>query len=59
MPAPNKKGAERLVDWEKARLNELFYRYPELRRAGCLRRASGVGTGERTGTESQFSHLLT
>ena len=25
------KGAERLVGWEKARLNELFYRYPELR----------------------------
>ena len=31
------KGAERLVDWEKARLNELFYRYPELRRAWVLK----------------------
>jgi len=27
------KGAERLVDWEKARLNQLFYHYPELKRA--------------------------
>jgi len=31
------KGAERLVDWEKARLNELFYRYPDLRRAWVLK----------------------
>ena len=31
------KGAERLVDWEKARLNELFYRYPELGRAWVLK----------------------
>jgi len=31
------KGAERLVDWEKARLNELFYRYPELRRAWMIK----------------------
>jgi transposase len=27
------KGAERLDDWEKTRLNQLFYRYPELKRA--------------------------
>jgi len=27
------KGAERLVDWEKARLNQLFCHYPELKRA--------------------------
>jgi len=27
------KAAERLADWEKERLNQLFYRYPELRRA--------------------------
>jgi len=31
------KGAERLADWEKARLNELFYRYPELGRAWVLK----------------------
>ncbi len=31
------KGAERLVDWEKARLNELFYRYPDLGRAWVLK----------------------
>jgi len=52
MPALSEKGAERLVDWEKTRLNELLYRYPEFRRTGCLRRASGVGTGERTGARS-------
>ncbi len=31
------KGAERLVDWERARLNQLFYRYPELGRAWVLK----------------------
>ena len=31
------KGAERLTTWEKARLNELFYRYPELERAWVLK----------------------
>ena len=31
------KGAERLNAWEKARLNQLFYRYPELRRAWVLK----------------------
>ena len=31
------KGAERLADWEKAKLNQLFYRYPELRRAWVLK----------------------
>ncbi len=31
------KGAERLTDWEKAKLNQLFYRYPELGRAWMLK----------------------
>ena len=31
------KGVERLADWEKARLNELFYRYPVLKRAWMLK----------------------
>jgi len=31
------KGAERLADWEKERLNQLFYRYPELKRAWVLK----------------------
>jgi len=31
------KGAERLADWEKDRLNQLFYRYPELKRAWVLK----------------------
>jgi len=31
------KGVERLADWEKERLNQLFYRYPELKRAWVLK----------------------
>jgi len=31
------KGAERLGDWEKGRLNQLFYRYPELKRVWVLK----------------------
>ena len=31
------KGAERLADWERARLNQLFYRYPDLGRAWVLK----------------------
>lgn len=31
------KGAERLADWEKLKLNQLFYRYPELKRAWVLK----------------------
>jgi transposase len=31
------KGAERLAGWEKLKLNQLFYRYPELKRAWVLK----------------------
>ena len=31
------QGAERLADWEKEKLNQLFYRYPELKRAWLLK----------------------
>ena len=31
------KGAERLADWEKGRLNRLFYCYPELKEAWVLK----------------------
>ena len=31
------KGAERLADWERPRLKQLFYRYPELKRAWMLK----------------------
>ena len=31
------KGAERLADWEKTKLNQLFYHYPELKRAWMLK----------------------
>ena len=31
------KGAERLTDWEKAKLNQLFCRYPTLKRAWMLK----------------------
>jgi len=36
------KGAERLADWEKERLNQLFYRYPELKRAWVLKESFRV-----------------
>ena len=31
------KGAERLANWEKERLNQLFHRYPELKKAWVLK----------------------
>ena len=31
------KGAERLADWEKLKLNQLFHRYPELKGAWMLK----------------------
>ena len=31
------KAVERLTDWEKAKLNQLFYRYPTLKRAWMLK----------------------
>jgi len=31
------KGTERRADWEKKKLNQLFYRYPELKRAWVLK----------------------
>ena len=31
------KGVERLADWERPRLKQLFYRYPELKRAWMLK----------------------
>jgi len=40
----NRRG-KRLADWEKGRLNQLFYRYPE------LRKASGHGIGKQVGVE--------
>ena len=50
------KGAERLTDWEKERLEQLFYRYPELRRAWMLKesfrawyRETDTGAGPRKG----------
>jgi len=36
------KGAERLADWQKDRLNQLFYRYPELKRAWVLKESFRV-----------------
>ena len=49
------KGAERLAHWEKARLNQLFSRYPELRRAWVLKesfRAWYRGTNRSRAEES-------
>ena len=41
------KGAERLADWEKTRLNQLFYHYPELKRAWMLKEGFRAWYGER------------
>ncbi len=43
------KGAERLVNWEKARLNELFYCYPELRRVQVLYQHDIMADGSSSG----------
>jgi len=42
------KGVERLTDWEKERLNQLFYCYPELKRAWVLKEGSGHGIVKQT-----------
>jgi len=41
------KGAERLADWEEERLNQLFYRYPELKRAWMLKESFRTWYSER------------
>ncbi len=54
------KGAERLSGWEKARLNQLFYRYPELRRAWMLKesfRAWYYRETNRSGAEERLGLL--
>lgn len=53
------KGAERLTDWEKAKLNQLFYRYPTLKRAWMLKesfRAWYRGT-DRSKAEERLASL--
>lgn len=40
------KGAERLSGWKKARLNQLLYRYPELKRAWMLKESFRAGCRE-------------
>jgi len=42
------KGAERLSGWKKARLNQLLYRYPELKRAWMLKESFRAGCIKRT-----------
>jgi len=53
------KGAERLSDWEKARLNQLFYRYPELKRAWILKESFRAWYKEtnRSGAEEKLGLL--
>lgn len=53
------KGAERLTDWEKAKLNQLFSRYPTLNRAWMLKenfRAWYRGT-DRSKAEERLASL--
>jgi len=40
------KGAERLADWERARLSQLFHRYPDLKRAWVLKESFRAWYGE-------------
>ena len=47
------KGAERLADWEKERLNQLFYRYPELRRAWTLKESFRAWYGETNRSKAE------
>jgi len=47
------KGAERLADWERTRLNQLFYRYPELRRAWELKEGFRAWYGERDRSKAE------
>ncbi len=53
------KGAERLSDWEEARLNQLFYRYPELKRAWMLKESFRAWYREtnRSGAEKRLGLL--
>ena len=47
------KGAERLTAWEKARLNQLFYRYPELRRAWVIKESFRVWYGGMSRSQAE------
>jgi len=47
------KGAERLADWEKERLNQLFYRYPELRRAWTFKESFRAWYGETNRSKAE------
>jgi len=40
------KGTERLADWEKGKLNQLFHCYPELRRAWTFKESFRAWYGE-------------
>ena len=54
------KGAERLADWEKARLNRLFYCYPELKKAWVLKESFRMWYREtnRSRAEERLGLLL-
>jgi len=47
------KGAERLADWERRRLNQLFYRYPELRGAWVLKESFRAWYGETSRSRAE------
>lgn len=53
------KGAERLADWEKERLSQLFCRYPELKRAWMVKESFRVWYkgADRGGAEENLGML--
>ena len=47
------KGTERLADWEKERISQLFYRYPELGRAWVLKESFRAWYREMTRSRAE------
>ena len=53
------KGAERLADWEKEKLDQLFYRYPELGRAWLLKESFRMWYSQKDRSSAEeVLHLL-
>ena len=53
------KGGERLADWEKERLDQLFHRYPELERAWVLKELLRTVANWREEILNYFDYRIT
>ena len=47
------KGVERLCDWEEERLSQLFYRYPDLKRAWMFKESFRAWYREMTRSKAE------